>query len=96
MRPHGTQSEPAAAIEYVGLPDQMPADGTTSCYDAKGKTDCSGSVLISTYGVQFIWARFLEPVKPGQVPKMVFTTMPQLAVVIDGAATEWDTASLET
>lgn len=83
-------SDPPRAIDYVRLPDHMPAEGTTASYDAAGRPDPHGSVTISSFGVQFIWARFHRLVKAGQVAAMVFTNMPQAAVVMDGAATEWD------
>jgi hypothetical protein len=83
-------SDPPAALEYVRLPDKMPPQGATASYDATGKPDEKGSVIISSFGVQFIWARFRKPVKAGQVATMVLSNMPRAAVVMDGAATEWD------
>ncbi len=84
------QSDPPATVEYVHLPGKLPAQGTTASYDATGKPDANGSVIISSFGVQFIWARFRKPVKAGQVATLVLSNMPRVAVVMDGAATEWD------
>jgi hypothetical protein len=79
-----------ARVEHVWLPDKMPPQGTVASYDFKGNPEQNGSVTIANYGVQFVWARFREPVKAGQVAMMVFGNMLPRAVVLDGAATEWD------
>jgi hypothetical protein len=84
------KSDPSTTIEYVRLPDRMPGEGETVAYSAGGKPDPNGSVIISSFGVQFIWARFLRPVKAGQVAMMVFSNLPAIGVVMDGAATEWN------
>lgn len=92
------QSNPPARIEYVRLPDDMPAQGSMGTFDASGKADDNGTVRIISYGVQFVWARFREPVKAGQVATMVVSNLVSkvdgnlatVACVMDGAATEWD------
>ncbi len=94
----GICSNPPARIEHVRLPDDMPAQGSMATYDASGKADDNGTVRIISYGVQFIWARFREPVKAGQVATMVVTNLVSrvdgglvtAACVMDGAATEWN------
>ncbi|HSS52152.1 MAG TPA: hypothetical protein VLX28_24685 [Thermoanaerobaculia bacterium] len=94
----GIQSNPPARIEYVRLPDDMPAQGAMASFDASGKPDADGTVRIMSYGVQFVWARFSAPVKAGQVATMVVSNLVSrvdgklvtVACVMDGAATEWD------
>lgn len=94
----GIQSNPPARIEYVRLPDDMPAQGSMASFDASGKADANGTVRIMSYGVQFVWARFSQPVKAGQVATMVVSNLTSsvdgklatVACVMDGAATEWN------
>jgi len=95
-------STPPARIEHVRLPNEMPPQGETATYDAHGNQAPNGTVVISSFGVQFIWARFHEPVKAGQIATMVFSNLFShevgpagsrfltAACVMDGAATEWD------
>jgi hypothetical protein len=98
----GIQSKPPARIEHVRLPDDMPPQGTSDTYNVHGEPDADGTVIISSFGVQFIWARFQEPVKAGQIATMVVSNLNSQEVggggsrfltgacVMDGAATEWD------
>jgi hypothetical protein len=103
------ESTPPARIEYVRLPDpsEMPSPGETWTYDANGERveDGRGNVIISSFGVQFVWVRFQEPVKAGQIATMVISNLVSAVVssqgsqfitaaaVIDGAATEWEMAT---
>ena len=101
------KSTPPARIEHVWLPDPAayPAEGMTSSFHADGRKapEGQGTVMITTLGVQFIWARFSQPIKAGQVATMVLrnlnssfvfkggkTALATAASVMDGAATEWD------
>jgi hypothetical protein len=100
------ESTPSATLEYVWLPDPAacPTEGETASFHADGSKAPAGegTVLITTLGVQFVWARFWRPVKAGQVATMVFrnlntsfieggkAALATAASLIDGAATEWD------
>ncbi len=97
------QSNPPARTEYVRLPDavDMPPPGVLRIYDAQGRLDENGTVIITNYGVQFVWLRFQEQVRAGQIATMIVTNLvtqvvggPTLtaACVMDGAATEWNMA----
>lgn len=97
---------PPARIDRVWLPDPaaMPRNGETKSYHADGRKapNGQGTVIITSLGVQFVWARFQQPVKAGQVATMVvgnlFSSVVAgggvqritAAAVMDGAATEWD------
>lgn len=94
-------SNPPAHTEYVRLPDaaDMPPPGGTRTFDAQGRRADDGSVIITNYGVQFVWMRFQEPVLAGQIATMNVGNLvtqivggPEIttACVMDGAATEWD------
>jgi hypothetical protein len=94
-------SIPSARTEYVRLPDaaDMPPPGESWRYDAQGRRTDDGNVIITNYGVQFVWLRFQEQVLAGQIATMVVSNLftwivggPEItaACVMDGAATEWD------
>ncbi len=100
------KSNPPARLEQAWLPDPTayPPEGTSRSFHADGRRapDGMGMVTITTLGVQFIWARFSQPVKAGQVATMVVRNLNSSLVqngrallatgasVMDGAATEWD------
>jgi hypothetical protein len=97
------KSNPPARTEYVRLPDaaDMPRPGESGTFDAHGRPDENGTVIITNYGVQFVWLRFQEQVQAGQIATMIVTNLvTQLvggpvitaACVMDGAATEWNMA----
>jgi hypothetical protein len=100
------RSNPPARIDRIWLPDPaaMPKPGETRTYHADGRKapEGQGTVIVSSFGVQFVWARFHQPVKAGQVATMVVGNLFSSVVapggvqritaacVMDGAATEWD------
>jgi hypothetical protein len=97
------QSNPPARTEYVRLPDaaDMPPPGEFRIYNAHGQLAENGTVIVTNYGVQFVWLRFQEQVRAGQIATMIISNLvtqvvggPTLTVacVMDGAATEWNMA----
>lgn len=97
------QSNPPARTEYVRLPDaaDMPPPGELRIYDAHGQLAENGTVIVTNYGVQFVWLRFQEQVRAGQIATMIISNLvtqvvggPTLtaACIMDGAATEWNMA----
>ena len=97
------QSNPPARTEYVRLPEaaDMPTPGEFRIYDAHGQLAENGTVIVTNYGVQFVWLRFQEQVQAGQVATMIVSNLvtqvvagPTItaACVMDGAATEWNMA----
>src|SRR5215510_13143518 len=94
-------SSPPARTEYVRLPAaaEMPPPGETWTFDAQGRRADDGNVIVTNFGVQFVWMRFQQQVLAGQIATMIVTNLvtqivggPQItaACVMDGAATEWD------
>jgi hypothetical protein len=104
--PQIVESNPSAMIQHVWLPDaaSYPGPGQTASFHADGRKAPAGqgTVIITTLGVQFVWARFAQPVKAGQLATMVFRNLNSsfvqggkaglatAASLMDGAATEWD------
>lgn len=85
-----SNSEPAALVEYIRLPDAIE----TGRYDNQGRKSDTGNLFITVRDTAFLWGVFSQPLRAGQRGEMVFTNAPG-TFLVGISFNEWNPALAE-